>query len=651
MHLTSPSNSSKIPLNNFWRESRYLKAHDMKGVKKKLNGLCTSEAARHVFLDIAQRAHDVRTVIYLLVKLYLLDRLRRNEEITDDIIHLFHDAASSIGSKPMAKPSKKISRRVVLRQMLSNDFPRSDDGSIFSIDTKGLCGNWRNYEADKYKAHVQNHIKANFSKCMFAFAEAELFLNRRDELDLATIKEAVADLQHGENGLLQLPHPYTLPLNGSEEEIDEDIEASPLKYLGTMLYMCSRLEFHGSKKIYGVLPIIRSNVPGHTLIDSQILLENLPKTLLQDKIKKSYTNGGRTSGKRKDRTDEEKLTSDLKRFDGHDAIWNLVLRTNDIQPNWRFNGMIQTDGYACTLYLKRRNDKRYFMKFKKLPRRSMIENLPQALVNHPERCRVVSVDPGKNNLIYCLKDDTPNYDEAHRKLVDPGFTFRYTKNQRDFEMKKTVRRKKSEDFKRKFCPQAFEWETRLRGFNAKTTDVGIFVRFIDVFLASRKELKPFYAGRMKHRRDRFESYRLRQKSEGKMISNFKKRMHCKTKNVRDNLIIAFGDGARSNLKGSAPGPSSRIRRLFLRNHFKVLDIYEGYTSMRCFHCKNKDANNGVHRRLQPDAQTQRSAEIWGVRRCCMCQRPWSRDYHACLNIALIARHLLQRLPRPPHLCR
>jgi transposase len=624
-------------------------------------------------LDICKRAHEVRTAAYLLAKLFILDRLRRDEEIPVDMVALFYDVVAALGHKPMTKHSKDIPRRVVLKGMLSRDFPRnkSDDDSVFSVATEGFCCNWRNYEADKYKAHVENHIKANFSKCMFAFAEAELSLNRRDPLELATIKGAVADLQQQQHGVdnggsLQLPYPYALPLlllegggdeslNNTTTTIDEDIETTPLKYLGTMLYMCSRLEFHGHKKLFSVLPVVRSNVPGHTLIDSDILMEHLPKTLLQGKTKTSYKSAGRTSGtKRKDRTDEEKRASDLKRFDGHDAIWGLVLRTNDfLQPScWRFNGMIQTDGYACTLYMKKHDDHSFKGKYTQYPRRSGIDDLPQALVvEHPELCRVVGVDPGKNNLIFCLEDGTPHYDEEHRKLIDRGRMFRYTKAQRDFEMGKTRRRKKAEDFKRKHCPESIEWETRLRGHNAKTTDVGVFVRFIEVFLASREALRPFYCGRLAHRRDRFESYRLKQKSETKLIANFKERMHCKSKAARTRLIIAFGDGSRNNLKNSAPAPSSSIRRLFLRHHFNVLDIHEAYTSKRCFHCKNIAAENGVHRRLPPDAQTQRSAEIWGVRRCCMCARPWSRDYHACLNIALIARHILQGLQRPAHPCR
>ena len=79
-------------------------------------------------------------------------------------------------------------------------------------------------------------------------------------------------------------------------------------------------------------------------------------------------------------------------------------------------------------------------------------------------------------------------------------------------------------------------------------------------------------------------------------------------------------------------------------------MHEGFTSKRCFHCKARHAENGPHRYL-PGAPDERPAQVWGVRRCCTCQRPWDRDYHACLNIAAAARALLAGLPRPPHLCR
>ena len=66
------------------------------------------------------------------------------------------------------------------------------------MDTEHLTGNWANYEATTYATSVENHIKANFKKCLFAFVEAELGLNRKNPLELATIKRTLAGMVQGE---------------------------------------------------------------------------------------------------------------------------------------------------------------------------------------------------------------------------------------------------------------------------------------------------------------------------------------------------------------------------------------------------------------------------------------------------------------------
>ncbi len=144
----------------------------------------------------------------------------------------------------------------------------------------------------------------------------------------------------------------------------------------------------------------------------------------------------------------------------------------------------------------------------------------------------------------------------------------------------------------------------MRGHSSKTTDVSCFIRFMEMFIASRSSLRAHYR-LMVYCRDRFESYQLQQKSESKLISTFKCRMECQSTAAREHTIIAFGNGSRQDLKTSSPGPSSRIRRLFLRNHFKVVDIHEAFTSKRCFHCKQTTSENGPHRYL-PGAPNQRS---------------------------------------------
>lgn len=643
---------------------------DRKGVKLKLAPICTSNGALDLFKDIVERAHETRTAAYLLAKHYILCRLRRTEPIPKDLKMLFRDVISSLGKK---KPrAGEPEPRPQLRALLASDFPRAEDGQPFSVNTENLTSNWTKYEACTYETSIANHIKANFSKCLFSFVEAELCLSRKDPLELATIKDTVARLVNDQDipELDPFPSMYALPPRPQREPTDGEkqlegesdlpsialqnhIDDAPMEYLAPMLYMCSRLESHGRNTFYCVLPLVKSHTPGHTMIDTDILLDNMPLELRQGKTKAAFQDAWKTTGKRgkeaRERHENQRLV------DGQTALWSLVLDMSRVPRNGersqlRFDNMIHTDGYACTLFLRRRSDQLdgTGRQFSKVTKRSKLDSLPASfLAKNP---KVIAVDPGKNNLIYCLDDATPRYDEEYLKLIDKGKTFRYTRAQRDFEMGKKQRRLKAEDYKARLCPEAKAWEERLRGHSSRTFDVSSFIRFVDMFLASRSALKPFYL-RLAHRRDRFESYRLLQKTESRMMSNFKKCMQCKGRSARDRTLIAFGNGSRCNLNNSAPGPSSRLRNLFVRHRFQVLDIHEAYTSKRCFNCKDQHAENGPHRYHLPGAPEQRPAQVWGVRRCCRCERPWSRDYHACLNIAVLARALIHGLQRPEYLCR
>ena len=644
---------------------------ERKGVKLKLAPLCAGNVALGLFKDIVNRAHEARTAAYLLAKHYILDKLRRTEPIPKNLQMLFRDVVSSLGGKAPRKLDPEP--RPQMRALLTRDFPRAEDGRRFWVDTERLTGNWTKYESVAYETSVANHIKANFNRCLFSFVEAELRLSRKDSLELATIKDVITRIIDDQETpeLDPFPSIYALPPRPPIEPTSDDdelmdacdlpamklqnhINDAPMEYLAPMLYICSRLESMGCKKVYAVLPLVKSHTPGHTMIDTDILLDNMPSELYQGRTKQSFQDAWKTAGKRGLQAREPHENERL--VDGQAKLWSLVLDMNRLprtggRSELRFDNMLQTDGYACTLFIRKRSDQlngtgRNFKKV--LKKQKELDDLPQSFL--AKNLKVISIDPGKNNQIYCLDDATPKYDEEHRKLIDKGRTFRYTKAQRDFEMGKTRRREAAEKFKKKLCPEASAWEERLRGHSSRTFDVPSFIRFIEMFLASRIALRPFYQ-RLIHRRDRFESYRLRQKSEARLISNFKERMQCKSKSARERTLIAFGNGSRCNLRNSAPGPSSRLRNLFQRHRFQVIDIHEAYTSKRCFSCKDQSAENGPHRYHLPGAPNQRPAQVWGVRRCCSCDRPWSRDYHACLNIAVLTRALLARLVRPAYLCR
>jgi hypothetical protein len=258
------------------------------------------------------------------------------------------------------------------------------------------------------------------------------------------------------------------------------------------------------------------------------------------------------------------------------------------------------------------------------------------------------VDPGKNNIIACYENGTAVYDEEHRILMDAGRTFRYTKKQRDHDTNRQASKKAAEERKKKQLPLGGktlqQWEEALSNFNSKTVDPVLFREYIAMTMSYTSHVKGFYSKTV-FRKERFNAYRLKQKSESNMVKTFIKKMDIVDKN---NVVVAFGDGARDNTKGRAPGPSTSIRKLFQRNHLKVIDVGEAWTSKRCFHCKSKDGvNEPCRKTLNKKGNLM---DVWGLRRCELCSRPWSRDYHACLNIAFLALEHLQGHSRPAYLC-
>jgi hypothetical protein len=253
------------------------------------------------------------------------------------------------------------------------------------------------------------------------------------------------------------------------------------------------------------------------------------------------------------------------------------------------------------------------------------------------------VDPGKNNIIMCYEQGSAVYED--RKLLDRGKLFRYTQKQRNHETHVNSNRSKAEKRKAKrWCGDRFvaEWEEALSKFNSKTVNPQRFRQYMTLFLQCRQHTKAFYSKTI-FRKERFNTYRLLQSTQARVVEHFKQRM-----GKPEDVVVAFGDGARNNVRGRAPGPSTAIRKLFQRNHFKVVDVSEAYTSKRCFACKDaKRGNNEACR--QRLADNGKMYDVWGVRRCELCRTTWSRDYNACLNIAFIAQEHLSGRERPAYL--
>ena len=645
----------------------------MKIVKCRLSKIVKSPEAALLLKQTAERAHELKTTLYLLCKLCLIQRFKNHQALPADkasMERLFKDAFMILpNGKRIVGPQQEE-----LRGLCTSAFPM-DNGEPYVLNTKGLCGNWREYEAERYAYLIMNHIKANYASCLKNYISAFMTLDYKNDQDRAQINKLADELATG-GGLAE--HRKNLvpghALTKNNAYFDVKVDASTMAYLPCMFYMCEYLE--GLKRrIKGVLPLIRANIPSATMIFTYDLERLLSKEFLVDshgqamtKVslreeaktpkKRDVNNNLKCKGKdpEKDFSDPEWAAKEDKRIEGQIKMWGLLLdfskRPLKSGPEWRFDTKIQTDGVSCSLYMEKRSVQvlKKCVKgaaFKEHVKENYVEDLSDDQRLELRGKRVISIDPGKNNIIMCYKHGTADYDEEHRKLMDKGTTYRYTQKQRDYDTHVHIIRKKAEERKLKQKPLAgktlAEWEKHQSDFNSKTVDPVLFRQYIEQVMAYKAHVRLFYAKSV-FRKERFNAYRLRQKSNDNVVRKLMLKMDITN---ADDVVIAFGDGARSNIRGRAPGPSAAIRKLFQRNHFRVIDVNEPYTSMRCFHCKDKAANNEPCRKEKDKNGELR--DVWGLRRCNICHRPWSRDYHACLNIAHIALEHLDGKPRPSYL--
>jgi hypothetical protein len=410
-----------------------------------------------------------------------------------------------------------------------------------------------------------------------------------------------------------------------------------------MLHMSTRLEELGDRG-FAVLPLVSSQIPSAVFIDTNTLLDLMPKELLavnkQDFIKawstanKKRKRGGHSMS---DFTEAEWARKQFKLYQGQAKLWDVVLDLSKLPVrSLRFDNRIQTDGVSVAIYAEHRGEQllKAKTKYAEYKDEDYVHNLKEEDRAQCRAKRIVAIDPGKQNIIFAV--DTASVRHTPGQGVQ-ATTLRYTAKQRAFERKTGTAKTLAEAVKAT-APTVNgrtiqEWEAFMAsGPQRRTLDPAKFRRYIAAFYVYSPPTKPFWHD-VFHRKQRLDAYRRQQRSESRLVKNF-----MRTFGSPNDVVIAFGDGARNNLCGRAPGPSTAIRKLFQRNHFRILDVREAYTSRRCFACKRPDAENGDCRR-----------GAWGVRRCCRCGTSWARDFNACLNIDRIAREHLAGFTRPEYL--
>jgi hypothetical protein len=234
-------------------------------------------------------------------------------------------------------------------------------------------------------------------------------------------------------------------------------------------------------------------------------------------------------------------------------------------------------------------------------------------------------------------------------------TFRYSHTQRKIELKTKPYQQLRENYKKKTSIDDSGVKKTVKNVEEELCNYdhkSCFYENIKAYMKAKNKannlLQTHYEDNL-YRKLKWYSFINKQKSESKMINNFKKAFNI-TK--PENTLIAIGDFSRNKtLKNHEPAKGKSMRNLLKRNGFNMYLINEYNTSAKSFidGAKtekfrpriNKKGNvvlcHGLLR--SKNAETNQGKEHILV----------NRDFNGSMNILTIAQCILERKELPPYL--
>jgi hypothetical protein len=406
-----------------------------------------------------------------------------------------------------------------------------------------------------------------------------------------------------------------------KDSIYYDLKCKVMDYFPCMITMMKQVE-NELETISNVFPLRSGITPNYIRLDTITLVHLL--------LRKEQGNKG-------DYTDE----GNTKKHE--DKIWQFFFRTERklfTKTGYSFHHMISTDGVGVSILFLRKDlvGKPLPSSKKGISRELYIDELND--YTDLRNKKIVGIDPGKEDLIYCVDDDS---EEAN--------IFRYSQNQRRKEIKikkynNIILAMKNNKIQDKGTNKTIiEYETELSIYNRKTLHIDKFKEYIQAKNRINHILFRFYAKQL-FRKLKLGRYINTKRNEIKMISNFKK-MYGNPNEV----VICIGDWEqKKQMKFKEPTLGIGMRSVFRKNKYKVYLVDEFRTSCKCSNC-----NGGVCEKFlvreNPRPKKDDMRLVHGLLRCKSGCGLWNRDRNGSSNIYKIAYQAIHNLERPSYLCR
>jgi len=398
-----------------------------------------------------------------------------------------------------------------------------------------------------------------------------------------------------------------------------DLKCKTMEYFPCMIFMMKQVENDG-ESVNNVFPLRSEITPKYIRLDTTTLVNLL--------LRKEHGTKGffKTNG-------------ELKK--NEDKIWKFFFRTERKmfhKTGFSFHHMVSTDGIGLSILLLRDDlvGKKLPMMKKGISKELYIDELDDYSILRDKK--IVGVDPGKEDLIYCVDDASKDAN-----------VFRYSQNQRRKETKikkynNIILAMKTNKIEGKTI---IEYETELSHFNRKSLQITKYKEYLREKNRINHILFQYYRKEL-FRKLKFGKYINIKRNEEQMISNFKKAY-----GNADNVVICIGDWEqRKQMKYKEPTLGKGIRTLFRKNNFNVFLVDEFRSSCKCSKCDGGVCEKFMVR-MHPNKKKNKDELrlIHGLLRCKSGCGSWNRDRNGSSNIYKIAKNAINNIERPTYLCR
>jgi len=623
-----------------------------KSIKTSLkNVLKHPEINTKILNDAVVKSNKIVIHTLQFLKLYLLDYYENNNQtlplVSKELINNSMKVVCGEKTEKRGKPAKNetIEMKDILTTFYNHHYlplTQNDPIDYAGLNTvldylkEDVITMYENNIQLHYVEYVERYVNVVWKKKMIVDKIRKLGKTQKERE--VRVRNLCAELRKIKNDLLNVDgKPYQsnnyyhkwiaeqkqhiLPHRNKFEKnsVMYDLKCKTMEYFPCMIFMMKQVENDG-ESVNNVFPLRSEIAPKYIRLDTTTLVNLL--------LRKEHGTKGffKTNG-------------ELKK--NEDKIWKFFFRTERKmfhKTGFSFHHMVSTDGIGLSILLLRDDlvGKKLPMMKKGISKELYIDELDDYSTLRDKK--IVGVDPGKEDLIYCVDDASKDAN-----------VFRYSQNQRrkETKMKKynnIILAMKTNKIEGKTI---IEYETELSHFNRKSLQITKYKEYLREKNRINHILFQYYRKEL-FRKLKFGKYINIKRNEQQMISNFKKAY-----GNADNVVICIGDWEqRKQMKYKEPTLGKGIRTLFRKNNFNVFLVDEFRSSCKCSKCDGGVCEKFMVR-THPNKKKNKDELrlIHGLLRCKSGCGSWNRDRNGSSNIYKIAKNAINNIERPSYLCR